>query len=181
MPFVPWAWTPFPVEPENGIAVLTNGGHIGLVWDTVFFGPGLDSLIHGKGDPKIRALCGPGLPLRTPFFRNYVPKRVQFYTLFQESPYSRDLRQTGHFTGMYQTLLYAFGRQNSGPNGVEQGSMKRGPVLAAAGFFTTGFFRDQGAASPGHIPPLPAMSEKKISLITTFMDIRVDQLPERFT
>ena len=38
MPFVPWAWTSFPVEPENGIAGLAIRGRIGRIWDTVFFG-----------------------------------------------------------------------------------------------------------------------------------------------
>jgi len=82
MLFVPWAWTSFPVEPENGIVGLAIRGRIGRIWDTVFWGLGKDSLIHGKDDPVIRAIFGPGLPLRTPLFRNFVPKWVQFYTLF---------------------------------------------------------------------------------------------------
>ncbi len=36
MPFLPWAWTSFPVEPENGIAGLAIRGRIGRIRDTVF-------------------------------------------------------------------------------------------------------------------------------------------------
>jgi hypothetical protein len=36
MPFLPWAWTSFPVEPENGIAGLPIRGLIGRIWATVF-------------------------------------------------------------------------------------------------------------------------------------------------
>ena len=35
MPFLPWAWTSFPVELENGIAGLPIRGRIGLIWDAV--------------------------------------------------------------------------------------------------------------------------------------------------
>jgi hypothetical protein len=36
MPFLPWAWTLFPVEPGNRIAGLPIRGCIGRIWDTVF-------------------------------------------------------------------------------------------------------------------------------------------------
>ena len=35
MPFFPWAWTRFPVEPENGIAGLPIRACIGRIWNTV--------------------------------------------------------------------------------------------------------------------------------------------------
>jgi len=50
MPFLPWAWTSFPVEPENGIAGLPIRGSIGHIWDTVF---------PEGGSWYIRSLAGP--------------------------------------------------------------------------------------------------------------------------
>jgi len=79
--------------------------------------------------PLIRALYGAGLHLWTLFFRDFVQKQVHFYTLFQESRDTPDLRQTGHFTRTYKTLLYAFGGQISGPDGLQHVEMKRRAVL----------------------------------------------------
>jgi hypothetical protein len=78
MPFLPWAWTLFPVEPENRIAGLPIRGRIGRIRDTVFpegAGPGLpDHSQDHRKVPQIRALYCPGLPLRTPIFRDFVQK-----------------------------------------------------------------------------------------------------------
>ncbi len=38
MVFFPWAWTSFPVEPENGIPGSVIRGRIGRIWDTLFWG-----------------------------------------------------------------------------------------------------------------------------------------------
>ena len=58
--------------------------------------------------PPIRALYCPGLLLRTLIFRNYVQKQVHFYTLFQESPDTLDLGQTGHFTRTSKNAFVRF-------------------------------------------------------------------------
>jgi hypothetical protein len=49
--------------------------------------------------PPIRALYGPGLPLRTPLFRNYVQKTPPFSTLFLKNDFTQDLRQTERLLG----------------------------------------------------------------------------------
>jgi hypothetical protein len=36
--------------------------------------------------PLLRARYEPGLPFRTPIFRNYLRKQAQFHTLFPETP-----------------------------------------------------------------------------------------------
>ena len=132
MPFLPGAWTSFPMEPENGITGLPIRGRIRRIWDTVFPG-GRSRLPDHSQDrrkvPLIRALFGPGSLLRTPVFRDFVQKQAHFYTLFQESPDNPDLGQTGHFTRTYKTLLYAFGRQISGLAGFQHVAKKRRAVL----------------------------------------------------
>ena len=47
--------------------------------------------------PLIRPRYGPGLPLRTPLFRNYVQKPPHSGTFFRKTPYTQDSRQTEHF------------------------------------------------------------------------------------
>ncbi len=103
--------------------------------ETVFL---LSDVIHEGTIPMgnlhslslIWALYGPGLPLWAPSFRDFVQNPVQFYTLFPELRYSYDSRQSGHFTGMYKTLLYAFGRPISGLDELQDAGMKRRPVFA---------------------------------------------------
>jgi hypothetical protein len=58
--------------------------------------------------PPIRPRYGPGLPLRTPPFRNQLQKSPLSGTFFRKTPYTQDLRQTGHFAWRCKTLLYAF-------------------------------------------------------------------------
>jgi hypothetical protein len=90
---------------------------------------------------------------------------MHFYTLFQKSPDSRNLRQSGHFTWTYKTLLYAFGRQISGPDGLQHREMKRRPVLGVSDpagdlkgdtISRTGFSDGEGRGEgtrPGQIRP----------------------------
>jgi hypothetical protein len=73
MPFLPWAWTSFPVEPENGIAGLAIRGRIGRIRDTVCQLAGYCTFLILPGRVlKIRALNDPGSPvflIRTSQFR----------------------------------------------------------------------------------------------------------------
>jgi len=63
--------------------------------------------------PSIRPRYSPGLPLRTPFFCNYLQKTVHFYTIFSNKRFPWDSGQTGEYPSSYKTLMYAIGRQNS--------------------------------------------------------------------
>ena len=80
-------------------------------------------------------------------------KQVHFYTLFQESPENPDLGQTGHFTLTYKTLLYAFGRQISGSDGLWVVEMKRRAVLEVGNhnYFSRDIVGDSphGGTQPG--------------------------------
>jgi hypothetical protein len=78
---------------------------------------------------SIRPPYAPGLPFRTPHFRNYCKKPHHFYTLFLKSLFQHDLRQSDDFAWRCKTLMYAFGRQKPVGLGGRRGNVKGRAVL----------------------------------------------------
>jgi hypothetical protein len=103
---------------------------------------------HLLSHPPIRALYGPGLPFRTPLFRNFVQKTPHFYTLFQKNDFKRDLRQSEHFTRHCKTLTEPFWLADLPKNGLGYLKMKKTPFLRV-GFTSEMVFLRRRDSMPG--------------------------------